>query len=68
MTFSIYFDDDFVKHSRAPDLRTAGFDVVIPRDVGTSGERSGSSGNGDRIGKVSVSHNIDDFYGYTLSA
>ena len=63
MTFAVYFDDDFVKHPRADVLRTAGFDVVIPRDVDMVGADDGEHlTTATALERVLISHNIADFH------
>lgn len=63
MNLAIYFDDDFVKSSRADDLRSAGFDVVIPRDAGTAGFADPDHlEQATRTERILVSHNVADFH------
>ena len=63
MNLLLYLDDDFYSHLRARLLRQAGFDVVVPAQIGTTGSPDSEHlRRSTELGRVLISHNVRDFH------
>ncbi len=63
MNLTLYLDDDFFSDLRVLLLRQAGFDVVFPAEVGTTGSPDAQHlRRSTELGRVLVSHNVADFH------